>query len=507
MSNKKRRIIWTIAGADCSGGAGIAADIKTGQALNAEVCHLITANTVQNSKQLISVNPVQGQLLLEQAKCLLTDKIPDVIKIGLVANTEQVGAIISIIDSAKELNDRLKVIYDPVGQASVGGRFNELSVSALKPLLAKVDVLTPNLVEASSLAQSQEHDAQSLAIALLQLGCQSVVVKGGHANTALSSDICVHQLSNEMQLEKLDSTEITYTLTSPRVDTSYTHGGGCTFASALACFIGHGYLLRDALALTKAFINQGLQAQRGKTAYYGAFEQTSWPQQKALFPDVEDEVTRTYKHLPAFPNMGISRNGEQTLGLYPVIGSLDWLAKLLPLNLNIIQLRLKGFDEAEVEPMIKEAVAMCKGSSTRLFINDYWQLAIKYGAYGVHIGQEDLVSADLAAIHASGLRLGISTHGCYEFLLAQQLHPSYLAVGAIFETKTKDMSSQLQGIDNLKQILTLSTDIPVVAIGGINHDRAPEVWETGVDSLAVVTAVTEAEDYIGSVNTFKEIMA
>lgn len=505
--NNDKPIIWTISGADCSGGAGIAADIKTGHSLNTEVCHLITVNTVQNSEVLVSVNPVASELLLEQVECLLTDKVPSAIKIGLIANKEQVAAIVTIIENVRQANKNVKVIYDPVGQASVGGKFNQLTSADLKPLLIHVDVLTPNVIEAGSLSQRQGSTLKEIAQSLLQLGCNSVVIKGGHAEGDISSDVCYHQLINEMQLEKLDTTEIVYTLKTPRIGTSYSHGGGCSFASALACFIAHGYLLRDALVLTKAFINQGLTAQEGKSGYYGAFEQTNWPQQKSLFPVAEDEVIRKYQSLPSFPSLGIIRGDGEKLGLYPVIGSLEWLAKLLPLNLNIVQLRLKGYQEAELEPMIKEAVEMCKGSNTRLFINDYWQLAIKHGAYGVHIGQEDLISADLAAIHASGLRLGISTHGCYEFLLAQQLKPSYLAVGAIFETKTKDMSSQLQGVDNLKQILTLSTDIPVVAIGGINHDRAPEVWQTGVDSLAVVTAITEAEDYVDSVDTFKTIMS
>ncbi len=165
-------------------------------------------------------------------------------------------------------------------------------------------------------------------------------------------------------------------------------------------------------------------------------------------------------------------------------------------------MRLKNKTDKELREQIKAAVAVCQTYDCRLFINDYWQLAIEYGAYGVHIGQEDLLDADLATIQQSGLRLGISTHGCYEFLLAQQLRPSYLAIGAIFPTKTKDMTGQIQGIDNLEQTLKLATDIPVVAIGGINHERAESVWQTGVDSIAVVTAITESDEPEHSANKF-----
>jgi hydroxymethylpyrimidine kinase/phosphomethylpyrimidine kinase/thiamine-phosphate diphosphorylase len=81
-----------------------------------------------------------------------------------------------------------------------------------------------------------------------------------------------------------------------------------------------------------------------------------------------------------------------------------------------------------------------------------------------------------------------------------------LAIGAIFPTKTKNMTGQIQGLENLKQILQLATDIPVVAIGGINHKRAEKVWQTGVDSIAVVTAITESENTESAVKQFQHII-
>lgn len=124
----------------------------------------------------------------------------------------------------------------------------------------------------------------------------------------------------------------------------------------------------------------------------------------------------------------------------------------------------------------------------------------------MHIGQEDLASADLCTIANAGLRLGISTHGCYEFLLAKQLQPSYLAIGAIFPTKTKDMTGQIQGLDNLMQILPLAEDIPVVAIGGINQQRIEPVWRTGVSAVAVVTAITEAKQPITATQNMQALL-
>ena len=148
----RKPIIWTISGSDCSGGAGIAADIKTGHGLGVEVCHLITANTVQNSSQLISVNPVSIDILLQQFEVLIADKPPAVIKIGLVANVEQVLWLAKLLKQVKHSNKNLISVYDPVGQASVGGSFNALTLEQLTPLLKQVDVITPNLMEAKSLA-------------------------------------------------------------------------------------------------------------------------------------------------------------------------------------------------------------------------------------------------------------------------------------------------------------------------------------------------------------------
>ncbi len=501
---KKRPIVWTISGSDCSGGAGIAADIKTGQALGVEVCHLITANTVQNSEKMLSVNPVGIQILQQQVNVLIDDKPPSAIKIGLLANIEQVNWLTSALADVKSKCPALIVVFDPVGQASVGGIFSQLQREDLFELLALVDVITPNLNEAQQLSKLTSINPAELALKITKLGVSSVVVKGGHRNVV---DSIGQRMSDDYCLHHIEKSTISYQLTSPRIDTLHSHGGGCSFASALAAFLAQGYLLRDAFTLTKAFINQGLVKSALNKAtepnYYGAFEQTNWPKKSNIFPKVSAALSQRYETLPAFPSLALE---GKKLGLYPVVDSLYWLKRLFPLGLEVIQLRLKNKSEEEVELLIVEAVAMSKQYKTRLFINDYWQLAIKHGAYGVHIGQEDLQDADLTAIGQAGLRLGISTHGCYEFLLAQQLQPSYLAIGAIFPTKTKNMTGQIQGVENLKQILQLATDIPVVAIGGINHQRAKQVWQTGVDSIAVVTAITESEHAEIAVKQFQHII-
>lgn len=183
------------------------------------------------------------------------------------------------------------------------------------------------------------------------------------------------------------------------------------------------------------------------------------------------------------------------LGLYPVVDSVEWIERLLSAGVRTIQLRIKDRSSIDVEPAIVAAVALSKKYAARLFINDYWQLAIDHQAYGVHLGQEDLDVADLQAIQQAGLRLGISTHDDAELDRALALRPSYIALGHIFPTQTKEMPSAPQGINELQRHLARLGEIPTVAIGGISLARAPEVLATGVGSIAVVSAITQAADW------------
>lgn len=183
------------------------------------------------------------------------------------------------------------------------------------------------------------------------------------------------------------------------------------------------------------------------------------------------------------------------LGLYPVVDTVEWIARLLDVGVRTLQLRIKALPEAEVEDDIAAAIALAQRYQARLFINDYWHLAVKHQAYGVHLGQEDLEIADLDAIHRAGLRLGLSTHDDAEIRRALAEQPSYIALGHIFPTQTKVMPSSPQGLDELKRHVDRLQGISTVAIGGISLDRAPAVLATGVGSIAVVSAITQAPDW------------
>ncbi|MBU2533484.1 MAG: thiamine phosphate synthase [Alphaproteobacteria bacterium] len=179
---------------------------------------------------------------------------------------------------------------------------------------------------------------------------------------------------------------------------------------------------------------------------------------------------------------------------YPIVPDLDWLKRLLPLGIRTVQLRIKDTSAAEAATQVGEAISLCRSSNCQLIVNDYWQIAIEKGADFVHLGQEDLSDADLAAIKAAGLRLGISTHSEEELEIALAAAPEYIALGPIYETKLKVMPWKPQGLDRLGQWRCRIGTLPLVGIAGITVERATGVIAAGADSCAVITDfVTHAD--------------
>lgn len=189
-----------------------------------------------------------------------------------------------------------------------------------------------------------------------------------------------------------------------------------------------------------------------------------------------------------------------TLGLYAVVPDARWVERVISAGVRTVQLRAKSTDPALLRSEIEQAVAAARNAphDVALFINDHWELAIEADAYGVHLGQEDLLSADFAAIAQAGLRLGLSTHGLHELSVAIQARPSYIACGAIFGTQTKTVATPPQGLLRLaryQRLLQQVPDIASVAIGGIDALRLPGVLATGVGGVAVISAIIGAPDW------------
>ena len=175
---------------------------------------------------------------------------------------------------------------------------------------------------------------------------------------------------------------------------------------------------------------------------------------------------------------------------YLIVDSADWIDRLVPLGVKLVQLRMKDCAETELRESIRRAKAVCAAHRCQLIVNDYWQLAIDEGCDFVHLGQEDLAVADLAAIRAGGIKLGLSTHDETELETALAAEPDYVALGPIWPTILKKMKWAPQGLDSLRDWKARIGSLPLVAIGGINTDRIDSVFTHGADSAAVVTDIT-----------------
>jgi thiamine-phosphate pyrophosphorylase len=179
---------------------------------------------------------------------------------------------------------------------------------------------------------------------------------------------------------------------------------------------------------------------------------------------------------------------------YPVVDTIAWVERLARLGVGTIQLRAKNLNDADALQLVSDALAVTRGTPAKLVVNDYWRAAIVAGARYLHLGQEDLADADLAAIREAGLKLGISTHDEDELAAALAAKPDYVALGPIFFTTLKSMRFAPQGIPKITEWKKRIGIIPLVAIGGIKFEHAAEIFAAGADSIAVVSDVTQNAD-------------
>ncbi|ABF62620.1 thiamine-phosphate pyrophosphorylase (plasmid) [Ruegeria sp. TM1040] len=179
---------------------------------------------------------------------------------------------------------------------------------------------------------------------------------------------------------------------------------------------------------------------------------------------------------------------------YPIFDDANWLQRMLPLGVKLVQLRIKDQPIDVVQQQITRSRGLCRQHGAVLVVNDYWQLAIELGCDWVHLGQEDLDDADLKAIRAAGLKLGVSTHDEDELDRVLALSPEYVALGPVYPTILKHMKWHEQGLPRVREWKTRIGSIPLVGIGGMSVERAPGVFEAGADIVSVVTDITLNSD-------------
>ena len=182
---------------------------------------------------------------------------------------------------------------------------------------------------------------------------------------------------------------------------------------------------------------------------------------------------------------------------YPVVPDVGWVTRLVPAGVKLVQLRIKDQPDAEVRRQVREAKAVCASHGAQLIVNDYWQAAIDEGCAWVHLGQEDLLDADVKALRRAGIRIGVSTHDHAELEKGLAVDPDYVALGPIYPTKLKQMPWAPQGPARLGEWKKLIGQKPLVAIGGLTLGRALLCLESGADIASVVGDIVNHADPIG----------
>jgi hydroxymethylpyrimidine kinase / phosphomethylpyrimidine kinase / thiamine-phosphate diphosphorylase len=484
-----RPIVWTVAGSDSGGGAGLQADLRALDAFGVHGCSVVAAITAQNSLAVERIEPVSADMLDAQLTALASDMPPAAIKTGMLGSAANLQVLVKWIDRLRESNPALALVVDPVLRSSTGAAFADESLLDVyrRELFPRATLVTPNRNEAAVLLGlpplEARADVEAAAKALRKIGCAAVAITGGDAGGAHSEDY-------------VDAPYAAGWLTLPRVDTPHHHGTGCVYASSAAAALALGFVAVEASVLAKMATTHALR--RAHAAGRGAGPVRPG-EGFALHTD----------NLPAFSIPGVrdvppfAPLTNPALGLYAIVDSAAWVRRVLDAGVRTVQLRIKDANAPGLREEIRGAIAASRQAGAQLFINDHWQIAIEEGAYGVHLGQEDLATADLVAIARAGIRLGISTHAFWEVCRAWALKPSYIACGPIHPTRAKAMPWIAQGNGNLAFWCAL-LPLPVIAIAGMDADRATEAMRRGAAGVALISGITAAASPEAMISTLRQ---
>jgi hydroxymethylpyrimidine kinase/phosphomethylpyrimidine kinase/thiamine-phosphate diphosphorylase len=505
-----RPIVWSIAGNDSGGGAGLSADARAAEGCAVHLCPVVASVTAQNSQGVTRVVPVAPEVLDAQLAALAEDMRPRVIKTGLIGSAAGVAVLRRWLDRLDgDGGPRVRLVVDPVLGASAGGAAfcdDALLAAYRAQLLPRADLITPNRREAARLLGVAEAatraEVPAQAAALRALGVGAVAITGG--DSADGADA----------LDWIDTPLARGWLALPRLDARHTHGTGCTFATSAAAAMARGFVTADALVLAKMATAAAIAV--GHAAGQGAgpvgFDPGFVSDARRLPRLGCDEVPPGPVVVPPVP---------WPSGLYAISDSFAQAAPLLTAAVDMpalcaLQLRIKraahralddgAFAEA-LQAQISQALAAIDALPAErrpvLVVNDHHEAvldAIEAGrldaaSIALHLGQEDVLAlgvagrARLAAAQARGLRLGLSSHSLWELARAVALQPAYVACGPVWATTTKDMPWRPQGLDNLRWWVRMAP-VPVVGIGGVlSGEQIQAVAACGAANVCLVRAL------------------
>ena len=495
-----RPVVWSVAASDSGGGAGIQADLNTIHSHECHGCTLITAITAQNSVAVEKIHPLRQVDLEAQWQALEKDLLPDAIKIGLIPEPSILRWLAKHLQDLKQQfaakQQDVFCIWDPVLKASTGARFlNAFDRGEIDPLLKTIDLITPNLNEASLLTQidiKSYQDIHRAAEQLINRGAKAVLIKGGHSFLTDEE----HQVCQDYFL----SAEQSFWLQNPKQDQPNNHGTGCTLASAIAANMALGKSLTAALIHGNSFIQQSLRLAAPQGSGAGPVWQAPTQNFGRDFPVLSKHPQSTDLNFPK----------ADSLGVYAIVDSLQWAKDCIESGVDTLQWRVKNPSKEQLLEL-PELIQYCRKKNCPLYINDHWQLAIEHKAYGVHLGQEDLNSElllqeGLPRLAAKGIRLGLSCHNDKEIATARYFNPSYLAFGPVFPARSKQVDHPCLGTAQLSEWAQRYDQLhQMTCIGGIDSTNLEAVLATDIRSVAVISAVQQQQDREAFISDFRAL--
>jgi len=415
MNHPTIPIIWSIAGTDSGGGAGLAADQRAADAFGVHCCTVVAGITAQSTTEVTHIEATPPHVLQAQLDTLAADMPPSVIKTGLLGSADNVRVLARFVDRLREQRP-LALVVDPVLAASTGAELAnaELRAAYRDLLLPRATVITPNQSEAMALlGEHSPIDIPAQSKALRALGCEAVVITGG--------DAAIVSRHASLSLDWLDTPQAQGWLCLPRENTPHNHGTGCTFASALAAALALGWVLADAAVLAKMAATFALRHARAVGRGIGpVVTRAGFALEPSLLPQLSLDVTP--------PAVWARRPRGRDLGVYAIVDSADRVEAVLRATptVSTIQLRMKrpdGMGDADwaehLSEQVQRSLHAAQSAGATLVVNDHWQLALDAGARALHLGQQDLLALTptererLQAARDAGVQLGLSSHSLW----------------------------------------------------------------------------------------------
>lgn len=483
--------MWSIAGVDTAGGAGLSADQRAADALGVHLCPVVACLTAQTSQGVQAVQSTGAQWLQAQLAALATDLPPRVIKTGLLGSVDAVVVVARWVDQLRQAHPDhpVALVVDPVLSASAGGAAfsTDAVVHAYRELLLpRATLLTPNRAEARRLVGEDGHhdgpitDLPALARRLKAAGASNVVITGGDAPA--DAGHC---------LDWLDAVEAQGWLTAPRLPTPHHHGSGCTFAAGAAAALALGHGVADAVVLARLLTHHALMNSHPAGQGPGPVRAQAGFASGPLQGGAPLPWLSLGAELPWRMTHGVFKPWTAPAnGLYGIVDNGQAVGDAMDAGLGCVQLRHKA--SSGLDEHLEAALKASARTGATLFINDHWRHALACPhPIGLHLGQEDLLALSVAERHLllqarDRLHLGLSSHSLWELARAAGCGASVIACGPVKPTRTKEMPWRPQSADNLRWWVAHSP-VPVVAIGGLLHPADVEAFAAcGPAALCIV---------------------